>query len=79
MIFQKCKKKFYFCKMKKIFLIPILTLVLASCTKAPSPVYPVPTDNQLAWQQFEMYAFIHLKNSFYGPTVHQTLRTKNEE
>lgn len=45
--------------MKNIFLTTTIVLALASCTNAPSPVFPVPSDNQLAWQQLETYAFIH--------------------
>jgi len=45
--------------MKNIFLISVLVLALVSCTKAPTPLYPVPSDNQLEWQQLETYAFIH--------------------
>lgn len=59
MIFKKCKKKLYFCDMKRLILILMIVSSLASCTKAPAPVGPIPTDNQLEWQRMEMYAFIH--------------------
>ena len=45
--------------MKRIILIFATAMALFSCTKAPSPIYPVPTDDQLEWQQLETYAFIH--------------------
>jgi alpha-L-fucosidase len=65
--------------MKNNFLTIILALALFACTKAPEPLYPVPSDEQLAWQQLETYAFIHFGlNTFndlewgYGDTPAST-------
>ena len=43
---------------KSIFLC-LIALTLASCTSSPERSYPVPTKQQLEWQQLETYAFIH--------------------
>ena len=59
MIFENCKKNFIFATMKRIISIVTVLLTLASCTKDPEPLYPVPSEAQLAWQQLETYAFIH--------------------
>ena len=65
--------------MKKMFFIIIIAAVFASCSKAPSQLYPVPTESQLEWQQLETYAFIHFGlNTFndlewgYGDTPAST-------
>ena len=47
--------------------ILIIGVVLLSCnqTKAPSPVFPVPSDDQIAWQEMEYYGFLHFNmNTF---------------
>lgn len=43
----------------KYNILTIITLALFSCTKAPEPLYPLPTAEQLEWQKLETYAFIH--------------------
>lgn len=47
-------------------LVFIIALALASCTKAPDPLYPVPSEAQLEWQGLEMYAFIHFNLNTYN-------------
>ncbi len=52
----------------KKFLIPaILILFSLSCsnTKPPAPFGPVPSENQLRWQEMEYYAFIHFSLNTY--------------
>ena len=34
-------------------------------TKAPVPVVPVPTENQMRWQEMEFYAFVHFSLNTY--------------
>ncbi len=56
---------------KKTLICGIIASLLVACKSetgvAPTPVYPVPTDNQLAWHEMEMNAFIHFTtNTFTG-------------
>ena len=54
--------------MKKIlpFLISFVFFHLSFCpTGAQSPCGPVPTENQLRWQEMKMYAFIHYSLNTY--------------
>ena len=37
----------------------IIACLMVSCVHRPEPSYPIPTQQQLEWQQLENYAFIH--------------------
>ena len=49
--------------MKTPRILFLLSLLLTAC--APKPVGPLPSENQLAWQDMEMYAFIHYSINTY--------------
>ena len=50
--------------MKRLSILAAL-LLLAGCKPAVEPVPPLPTPQQLAWQDMEMYAFIHYSLNTY--------------
>ncbi|MCM5527577.1 alpha-L-fucosidase [Parasegetibacter sp. NRK P23] len=54
---------------RRSFIMGLLAL-FAACptfaqTKAPAPVGPIPTVNQLRWQEMEYYAFVHFSLNTY--------------
>ena len=55
--------------MKTFFLAAIVSLSLSNISRAqptvPKPVGPVPTENQMRWQQMEYYAFIHFSTNTF--------------
>ena len=64
---------------KKILIFLSIIPFFATCARHPSRNYPVPTQQQLEWQQLETYAFIHFGlNTFndmewgYGDTPAET-------
>lgn len=54
--------KYFFCAI--IFFAAAPVFVNAQ-TKAPAPIGPVPSANQLRWQQMEYYAFVHFSLNTY--------------
>lgn len=56
--------------MTKNLLHGILLSIFSVCfcfaqTKAPAALYPVPSENQLRWQEMEYYAFVHFSLNTY--------------
>jgi len=53
--------------MKIILLTAFVAYISISCnnTKAPEPCGPVPTENQMRWQEMEYYSFVHFSLNTY--------------
>ena len=51
--------------MKRIITTCIVCFLMTGFTFGQSPCGPVPTENQLCWQDMEMYAFIHYSLNTY--------------
>ncbi|MCF7568252.1 alpha-L-fucosidase [Sabulilitoribacter arenilitoris] len=52
----------------KTTLLAIIILVINACKaqeNAPTPYGPVPTENQIRWQEMEFYAFIHFSTNTF--------------
>ncbi len=45
--------------MRKYLSFLISAILLHSCAKAPEPIGPIPSPEQIAWHQMETYAFVH--------------------
>jgi len=54
---------------RKILLVTILAFYLFShsCNKVepPAPCGPIPSENQMRWQEMEYYAFVHFSLNTY--------------
>ena len=57
--------KIYKIKIAVATLMATLTIQAHDQVRNPSPCGPVPTENQLRWQDMEMYAFIHYSMNTY--------------
>lgn len=51
--------------MKKLPVLVLAALLLAGCHARIEPIGPLPSDDQLRWQDMEMYAFIHYSLNTY--------------
>ena len=57
---------YYYAKFATAIIMTVLTLQVQGQVMNPSPCRPVPTENQLRWQDMEMYAFIHYSLNTYN-------------
>ena len=66
--------------LKSLFLPSLLLLQVLTMTaqvRKPQPFGPLPTENQLKWQDMEMYAFIHYSmNTYTDQESVQSLRPR---
>jgi len=46
-------------------ILSVFSIGLIAQTKAPSPFGPVPSENQMRWQEMEYYAFVHFSLNTY--------------
>lgn len=63
-------KRKSFSILKAFIFAGCLMLMYSSCTStsktsAPEPVYPIPTEDQMAWHEMEMNAFIHFTTNTF--------------
>lgn len=64
-----CKNQ-YFSILKAFTFTCCLLLLNTACTSTtqvspPEPVYPIPSENQIAWHEMEMNAFIHFTTNTF--------------
>jgi alpha-L-fucosidase len=46
-------------------LLAVFFLMNCTTTENPAPLYPIPSENQMRWQEMEYYAFIHFSLNTY--------------
>ena len=69
--FAELKDFMYFCSqkqtsyMRRLAIVVIVCFLMMGFAFGQSPCGPVPTENQLRWQDMEMYAFIHYSMNTY--------------
>ncbi len=51
--------------MAQLFFILLLMGCTSTVVDPPVPIYPVPTDRQLAWHEMEQYAFVHFTTNTF--------------